>query len=309
MHWSRFLGIRVNQLFRNIGKAMRVAVVVFLPFLLSGCNTGVINPVGLVARVERLLLFDSLLLMLLIVVPVIVMSFLFAFRYRSGRNAKYTPDWSHNNTLEAICWGFPCVIVVVLAVWAWTSTHKLDPYKPLDIPGKPLEIQAVSLRWKWLFIYPEQNIATVNYVELPEGRQVAFKITSDAPMNGLFIPQLASQIYSMGGMRTQLHVVANKLGVFDGFSSNYSGDGFSEMNFKAHVVGQSQFDDWVGQMQKKNHELTIDEYARLAAPSSKAPVAFYSSVYPGLFDKIMMQFMMPNKEFYDRQSAQVVAGV
>lgn len=309
MRWNTFLGVRVDRLIKNVDWVLRAAVIFFLSILLSGCHTGVIHPVGFVARVERLLLFDSLLLMLLIVVPVIIMSFFFAFRYRSGRNAKYTPDWSHNNKLEAICWGFPCVIVVVLAVWAWESTHKLDPYRPLDVPGKPLEIQAVSLRWKWLFIYPEQNIATVNYVEMPEGRQVAFKITSDAPMNGLFIPQLASQIYSMGGMRTQLHIIANKLGTFDGFSSNYSGDGFSEMNFKAHVVTASHFSDWVGQMQQKHHELTIDEYAKIAVPSSNAPVIFYSSVYPGLFDKIMMQFMMPNKEFYDRQSAHVVSGV
>lgn len=305
MRWSHVLRARQQLLIW----LLRIALMGGLFSLLAGCHTGVVHPVGFVARVERLLLFDSLLLMLLVVVPVIVMSFLFAFKYRSGKGAKYTPEWAHNNKLEAVCWGVPCVIILVLAIWAWVSTHKLDPYHPLDVPGKPLQIQAVSLRWKWLFIYPEQHIAAVNYLEIPEGRQVVFDITSDAPMNGLFIPQLASQIYSMGGMRTKLHVVANKIGSYDGFSSNYSGDGFSDMTFKAHVVTASDFDAWVDAMHQKNNMLTIDEYARLAVPSSKAPVTLYSSVYPNLFHKIMMQFMMPNKEFYDRQSATITEGV
>lgn len=298
-----------NSFKRHFALYIRAALVIMLFSLLSGCHSGVIDPTGLVARAERKLLFDALLLMLIIVVPVILMSFIFAYKYRSGRGGKYSPNWSHNNLLESICWGVPCVIIVILSVWAWRSAHVYDPYRPLDVPGKPLTIQAVSLRWKWLFIYPEQNIATVNYVEMPLHRQVVFEITSDAPMNGLFIPQLASQIYSMGGMRTKLHVVAGKEGVFDGFSSNFSGDGFADMYFKAHVVSGHEFNSWVDTVKNKNRMLTIDEYTKLAEPSSKTPVAMYSSVYPKLFNKIMMQFMMPNQEFYDRKSAVVPLGV
>ena len=179
----------------------------------------------------------------------------------------------------------------------WISTHKLDPYRPLDVEGKPLTIQVVSLRWKWLFIYPEQNIATVNYIEIPVNRPVKFLITNDAPMNAFFIPQLAGQIYSMAGMQTQLHLIANHPGVYKGFSANYSGDGFSDMKFKVNVTkDEKSFDNWVYKVKNSMHNLDLAEYANLKKPSEANKVAYYSDVRPNLFSRIMMQFMQPNMD-------------
>jgi cytochrome o ubiquinol oxidase subunit 2 len=282
-------------------------------FLLTGCtnvHTGVLYPVGLVSSVERKLLFDALILMLIVVIPVIIMTFAFAIKYRRGKESTYTPNWAHNNWLEAVCWGVPLVIVVTLGVWAWNTTHKYDPYRVLDVPGgKPMVIQAVSLRWNWLFIYPEQHIATLNYLKLPVNRQIEFQITSDAPMNAFFIPQLASQIYAMAGMRTRLHAIASKTGKLHGFSANFSGKGFTDMNYPVYIVPQADFDHWATKMAYGHNPLTIPAYAKIAVPHVDAAAEFFSSVHPHLFQMIMNQFMLPHHNFYNRQAAKVVTGV
>lgn len=272
---------------------------------ISGCkfanlSSGVINPKGVIAYQEQKLMIDSVLFMLIVVVPVIILSFAFAWKYRaSNKKATYAPNWSHSSLLEWIWWGVPCVIILILAIMAWNTSHKLDPYRPIDgVKGKPITIQAVSLRWKWLFIYPDQNIATVNYIEIPKDRQIKFLITSDAPMNAFFIPQLASQIYSMAGMQTKLHLVANHNGVYKGFSANYSGDGFSDMKFNVKVESDKDFNTWVQKVKQVKHKLFIPEYKQLVKPSESNPVAYYSDVRPKLFKRIMMQYMMPNMELH-----------
>ena len=299
----------VSKLISAKRAIITIMAIFFASILLTGCHSGVLDPMGLVANEERKLLFDALMLMMIVVIPTIIMSFAFAIMYRKSKKAAYTPNWSHNNLLEAICWGVPCVLVIILAVWAWNTTHKYDPYRQLDVGGKPMVIQAVALRWKWLFIYPGKNIATVNYLEIPVGRQIEFQITSDAPMNAFFIPQLASQIYAMAGMRTRLHAIANKPGVMNGFSANFSGTGFTDMNYKVYAVSPSRFNHWAASVSQKHNPLTIAAYAKIAAPSMNTPPMYYSAVHPHLFRMIMMQFMMPHMNFYNRQANKLVTGV
>ncbi len=219
--------------------------------LLGGCNMEILSPKGDIGAQEKTLLFTATGLMLIVVIPVIVMTLAFAWKYRaSNTQAEYKPDWHHSNRIEAVVWLVPCVIIAILGWITWESTHKLDPYRPLDSEVKPVTIQAVSLDWKWLFIYPEQGIATVNEIAFPKDTPVNFQITSDSVMNSFFIPQLGSQIYSMAGMMTKLHLIANEEGVFDGISANYSGGGFSGMRFKAIATSEQGFQDWVAKEAK-----------------------------------------------------------
>ena len=274
-----------------------------MTILLSGCSHlsgGILHPKGFIASQEKTLMLDSIALMLIVVIPVIIMSLAFAFRYRAknNNNSTYKPNWSHSLFLESIWWGIPCIIIVVLGIMTWRSTHKLDPYRPLDMPGKPILVEAVALEWKWLFIYPKQKIATLNYLTLPKNRQVEFWITSDAPMSSFFIPQLASQIYAMAGMRTRLHLVANQEGVYQGLNSQYNGDGFSEMKFKVKVTSQVNFNKWVNSVKQSKLTLNIPEYQKIVKPTKANPAELYGSVVPKLFNRIMMQYRKPNMDLH-----------
>lgn len=266
-----------------------------MTLLLTSCKYAVLNPKGMVAATEKDLIILATNLMLIVVIPVIILSLVIAWRYRaSNTKAAYTPNWSHSYLLEAIWWTIPIIIITILATITWRSTHSLDPYKPLDVKGKPLVIQAVALDWKWLFIYPEQNIATVNFVEFPAHRPVHFDITADAPMNSFMITQLASQIYAMGGMKTQLNLIADEPGDYRGMSTNFSGEGFSGMRFVARAAASPQaFNDWVNNEKRTHRALSIDAYNELAKPSSYNPVKTYAPVAPGLFNHIIMKFMKP----------------
>lgn len=263
--------------------------------LLASCSHAVLlDPKGMIAASEKKLLIDATLLMLLVVIPVILITFYFAWRYRaSNKKATYRPNDAHNNTIEIVCWTIPIIIVAILGVMTWVSSHKLDPYRPIPNVGKPITIQAISLNWKWLFIYPKQHIATVNYLQIPVDRQIRFLITSDAPMNSLEIPRLAGQIYAMGGMRTQLHMVANEKGVYRGFSSNYSGAGFAGMHFKVHVTSAKDYNRWVRKTKRSPKKLTLATYNQLMKDSENNLVVYYSHVVPKLFENVIMKFMKP----------------
>lgn len=213
-------------------------------------------------------------------------------KYREGnKKAKYTPDWGHSLVAEIIWWGVPLVLIVILGVITWKSTHALNPYKEIVNGKKPVAIQVVALDWKWLFIYPEQEIATVNYIQFPENTPVNFSISADAPMNSFWIPQLGGQIYAMPGMTTKLSLIANETGVFRGMSSNISGDGFAGMTFKAESSREEEFESWVSKVKSSGNYLTNDEYKQLVKPSKNNPVKVYSGVESGLFNKIVMQYM------------------
>jgi len=268
-----------------------LAVVALTVYFVSTHNIPVLEPKGLISMKERELIITCSALMLIVVIPVLVLSVVFAWKYREGRGSKHTPDWEHNNIAECCWWGIPVVIIIILAVITWKTSHDLNPFKPIENGKKSIEIQAVALNWKWLFIYPEQGIATVNYVQFPEQTPIDFVITADAPMNAFWIPQLGGQIYAMPAMRTTLHLLANEPGEFDGRSSNISGKGFAGMVFKAVSSTEQDFDSWVAQVKGSEKELTWGEYRDLVEPSEYNPVEVYGKVENQLFDQILMQYM------------------
>jgi cytochrome o ubiquinol oxidase subunit 2 len=276
-----------------------------LPILLSGCGTVLMNPSGDVAIQQRNLIIMSTVLMLLIIVPVIVLTLVFARRYRAdNKDAVYDPDWHHSTQLEVVIWSAPLAIIIALGAITWLATHTLDPYRPLTrldasrpLPPdvKHLDIQVVALDWKWLFLYPEQGIATVNELVAPVDVPVSFKITSATVMNSFFIPALAGQVYAMAGMQTQLHAVINREGVYNGFSANYSGAGFSRMNFAFHGMSQEGFDQWVAKVKEGGEPLDRAGYLELEKPSERTPVQHFASVENGLYDAILNMCVTPGK--------------
>lgn len=274
---------------------LAAAGVLFFVYLLSGHSWQVLNPMGTIALKERNLMQTALILMLIIVIPVFILTFTIAWKYRaSNTKATYTPNWDKSAWLETIWWGFPCLIILILAVVTWNSSHDLDPFKPINASSKAITIQVVSLDWKWLFIYPDQDIATVNYVQFPENTPVNFVLTSDAPMNSFWIPQLGGQVYTMPGMSMQLHLIATQKGSFNGSSANLSGRGFAGMKFIATSSSQADFDTWVQTVKKSAVRLSLDEYMKLAEPSENTPVHYYSSNEPGLYDTVVLKYMGPD---------------
>lgn len=264
----------------------------------SNHNVAVLNPKGIVAEEQRQLLVTATLLMAIVVVPVFALTFGIAWRYRaSNKKAKYSPDLSGSKVAEAIWWLIPLAIIIILAGLAITSSRNLDPYRPLTSSKKPLKVQVIALQWKWLFIYPEHNVASVNRLPLPTDTPVEFTITSDAPMNSFWIPQLGGQVYAMAGMSTKLHLQASQTGDYRGSSANISGDGFAGMTFTAHATPQEEFDAWVAGARKSANVLSLDTYNELSKPSKDVPPASYSfpSTYAGLYDTVVMKYMTPQK--------------
>jgi cytochrome o ubiquinol oxidase subunit II len=279
---------------KQVRRSTRLAGVltVALAALLSGCKASLLEPAGRIAADEKALIITSTLLMLIVVLPVIFLTLYFAWKYRaSNTSATYMPNWSYSHRIEAVVWAVPIAIVTVLGIITWKTTHELDPFRPLDSTVKPITIQVVSLDWKWLFIYPEQHIATVNEIQFPAGTPVNFKITSDTVMNVFFIPQLGSQIYAMAGMQTQVNLIADQPGVFDGLSTNFSGAGFPDMTFTATATSQAGFDAWVAKVKASGNRLGLDNYADLAKPSSKDPVKYFANVEPVLFTAVLDKYM------------------
>ena len=280
--------------------------------LLGGCNMTLLNPTGQVGLEQRNLIITATLLMLLVVVPVIVMTFLFAWKYRaSNKDAIYTPKWSHSTKIEVAVWTIPVLIIIALGYITYISTHELDPYRPIESDVKPITIEVVALDWKWLFIYPEQGIATVNKIVFPAHTPINFKITSDAVMNSFFIPGLGGQIYAMAGMQTKLHLIADRNAEMDGISANYSGAGFTGMKFKAISTTQEDFDAWVNEVKKSPKQLDQAEYAALAKPSQNNPVELYSSVTPNQFQIIVDKYegMKPGPKVNHEKKEKEVAHV
>ncbi len=255
----------------------------------------VFEPKGLIATEERGLIIHAVLLMLIVVIPVFILAFTIAWRYRAGNTkATYTPDWENSPMEELIWWAIPFEIILVLGALTWSSTHDLDPYKPLTATSTSMVVQVVALDWKWLFIYPELGIATVNEVDFPAGVPVEFQITADAPMNSFWIPQLGGQIYAMTGMVTMLHLVADEPGVFNGYSANYSGEGFADMKFAAKARTPDDFAAWVVEVRRTQHALDADAYAQLRQPGTST-VQIYTPASKDLYNSVVMKFMSPEK--------------
>ncbi|WP_233854992.1 ubiquinol oxidase subunit II [Paraburkholderia sp. HD33-4] len=263
-----------------------------LMLLLSGCsNLDILNPKGSVGLAERDLIATSTWAMLIVVVPVIALTLYFAWRYRaSNRNAEYRPGWTHSTAIEVAVWTIPTLIILFLAVLTWKSTHELDPYRPLESQVKPINVEVVALDWKWLFIYPDLGIASVNQLAIPVGTPVNFRITSDTVMNSFFIPQLGGQIYAMAGMQTRLHLIADHTGDYAGLAANFSGKGFSDMKFRTLATSTEDFNAWVAKVRASSDRLDMDRYHAVSEPSEKDPVRYFSTVDPKLFNNIIARY-------------------
>lgn len=309
--------------------------------LLTGCGGDIVifNSKGQIGIEQRDLIIISFVLMLLVVIPAILMTFYFGWKYRQGNaSSEYLPTWAHSTKIEIVVWGVPVLIICALAYLAGTTSHSLDPYKPItadkiaqsvqnnpdqalanQVKKQPVTIQVVAEQWKWVFIYPEQNIATVNEIVFPVNTPVNFRITSNAAMNSFFIPQLGGQVYAMAGMQTQLHLIANELsdkdgkpgfGADDGYrgmSANYSGFGFSNMRFRAHSVTDEEYAAWVNQVKASPNALTMDALHALRddpknRPHHPNPVMYFSSVQPNLFKTIIDQYMAAQHSHTSSQS-------
>jgi len=260
---------------------------------LTACeHLELMNPKGDIGAQEKTLILVALGLMLLVVIPVMVLTVFFAWRYRAtNTKATYAPDWAHSTKIEAIVWTIPCLIVGILAVMIWETTHSLDPYKPLDSKVPPVRVEVMALNWKWLFIYPDYGVASVNHLAIPAGTPINFTLTAESMMNSFFIPQLGTQIYAMAGMRTRLHLIADEQGTYDGLSSAFSGPGFSDMHFDVVATSPADFDKWVAQVKSSPLTLNAENYRSLEAPSIKNPAAVYANVDPGIFDSVVNRYM------------------
>jgi cytochrome o ubiquinol oxidase subunit 2 len=274
-----------------------VSITGAVTFFILNNDIAILEPAGTVAEKQRNLLIFGALLSLIVIVPVFAMTFYIVWKYREGnKKAKYQPEWDRSKLIETIWWGVPLALITILSVVTWKSSHDLDPFKALDSDKKPLTVQVVALQWKWLFIYPEQGIASVNYVQFPEDRPVTFEITSDAPMNSFWIPKLGGQIYAMAGMTTKLHLMADEQGSYAGSSANISGKGFSGMRFTAKATSEADFNAWVDTVKYGSQQLTIDEYNELTEPNENNPVAYYAPVEDELYDSVIMKYMTPGMD-------------
>jgi len=269
-----------------------VGIGLLIALILNLDSADVLNPAGIIAEKELGLMVFATLLMLVIVIPVFVLTFFISWKYREGNTkAKYTPDWDRNRKLETIWWGFPLLIITILSVVTWQSSHDLDPFRPISSNAKPLTIQVVALQWRWLFIYPEQKIATLNFVEIPKDRPVEFRLTSDAPMNSFWIPALGGQMYAMSGMSTELNLSANKTGTYQGRSANISGHGFAGMDFEARVSPQTNFNNWANSARQSAYNMGVDEYEALAKQSTDHREVSYALADDNLYNKVIMKYM------------------
>ena len=288
----------VSPLHRLRRSGLRRWLVLCAAVLVASCRqAGVLDPQGPIAAQELLLLINSTAIMLVVVVPVILATFAFAWWYRSSNDrAGRGLDESYEGRLEFVLWSIPTLIVILLGGVIWIGSHQLDPRSPIAANVDPLRVDVVALDWKWLFIYPDQGVATVNQLVVPAGTPVRFRLTSATVMNSFFIPQLGSQIYTMGGMTTHLNLLADRPGEYPGFSANFSGDGFAEMRFIAKAVPAGDFKSWVTQVRGGGSALDDARYAEVAKPSKAVPPTTYRSVEPNLFERIIDQTISGSKK-------------
>ena len=255
---------------------------------------GVLDPQGPIAAAERTILGNATVIMLAVIVPVIVLTLVFAWWFRAGnRWARRDPEWAYSGAIEVTVWSIPMLVVLFLAGIGWIGSHDLDPPRPLASKTPALDVQVVSLDWKWLFIYPGLGVASVNRMVVPAGTPLHLNLTSSSVMNSFFVPQLGSQIYTMGGMTTTLHLQADRTGTYPGMSAQFSGDGFSDMRFDAVATSPAQFEQWVADARRAGGRLDVEAYKQLAMPSVAASTPTYGQVAPGLFHAILERTTTP----------------
>lgn len=264
-------------------------------YVLNHEKTLLTHPKGIIAQSELSVIITSYLLMLIIILPTFVLLFVVAWKYHAkNKKAKYDPEQKPRAFKEVILWIIPSSVIAVMAVITWDVAHKLDPYRPLVSDIRPLTIQVVALDWKWLFIYPEQGIATVNLIQFPEKVPIHFDLAADgSPMNSFWVPQLSGQIYAMTGMITQLNIMADEIGEYAGRAAEINGRGYADMTFVVKSTSQSDFEEWVAKVKKSPLKLTSSVYNEMIKPSEKNPIALYSDVDDGLFNDLVMKYMHP----------------
>ena len=258
----------------------------------GGCSqVPLLDPKGPIGDGERFVIIAAFVLMLIVVIPVFILSHWFSWKYRaSNTKATYSPKWSYSSKIDLAMWLVPIAIVMALGVVSWRGTHSLDPYKPVASGVKPISIEVVSLDWKWLFIYPNHDIAVVNQLVFPAGTPLTFRITSDTVLASFFIPQLGSQIYAMAGREARLHLLADEPGTYAGHNQQFSGRGYADMHFKAMAVSPEQFDAWVQKTKKSAEKLDTARYEEIAKPGIPHAVQYFSPVEPGLFEHILHKY-------------------
>ena len=290
--WPNAAGLA--QRLRSTSARAGRCVVVMTPFFLTACQPAVLDPQGSIGIAEKTILIDSLAIMLAIVVPTIAATLGFAWWFRaSNSRATYLPDWAYSGRIELVVWAIPLHVIILVGGVAWIGSHDLDPAKPLASDTSPLEIQGVSLDWKWLFIYPSERVASVNQLVVPAGVPIHFSLTSASVMNAFFVPQLGSMIYTMNGMRTQLNLRADAPGTFLGLSSHYSGDGFSGMHFDVRALPPAQFAAWIDATRNSGPILDAGTYTALARQSMNASPFTFRAADPELFQQIVTQQLPP----------------
>lgn len=291
-----------KRIFRRVFQVLfscfiALAIIGVFIFVTQGRDIPLLNTGGTIAHQERDLIILTFVLGLAVVIPVLILLFAVAWRYRAGnKKAKYEPEMEGNLKLETLWWGIPFVIIIILGIITHVSTHALDPYKKLESSVKPVEIQVVALEWKWLFIYPENDIATLNYINIPEDTPINLTLTSDAPMNSFWVPALAGQVYTMNGMSTKLHFMADSVGSYNGSSANISGDGFSQMRFKVNSMSSTDFSNWVFKSANSQKLLTTETYQGLAKPSKNDGEITYVLMNDNLYNEIINKYMSHGDE-------------
>lgn len=289
----------------NYNNCFKKLSLIIMFFSLNGCNSLLLNPHGLIAVEECSLILISFIMMLFIIIPVIFMSIYFPLKYcLKNKNQRYEPDWSDSKKIEIVVWSVPILIISFLAYLSWNYTHKLEPKKSIVSFYKPIKINVVALDWKWLFIYPDYHIATINEIMLPVNRPVTFRITSNSVMNSFFIPSLGSQIYAMPGMVTQLNLIANSPGKYKGMSSNYSGRGFSNMKFTAiSTRNDAMFKNWIKKITKSSNKLNTEKmFNVISKPNENYSVKYFSDVKKDLFSQIVNQYSIQNLSVLDKNT-------
>jgi cytochrome o ubiquinol oxidase subunit 2 len=286
--------VRFHVCKSGLARACRGSLLGLCSFGLTGCSGGVLDPIGPVGADDATILIDATVIMLAIVIPTILLAFWMAWRYRaSNTKSEYLPYWSYSGRIEAIVWAIPILTIMFIGGVIWIGSYKLDPFRPLPSKTPPVEVQVVSLDWKWLFIYPQQGVATVNQLVLPAGTPVHFSITSASVFNAFFIPRMGSMIYAMPGMVSQLHLQADKPGEVWGTSAQFSGDGFSDMQFQVRSVPAADFGAWAAGVRAAGPVLDQAAYASLLRQSQREPVRTFRAVDPQLFQAVATQKIAP----------------
>lgn len=287
-------GKRVLYRLFQVALSVFVAALIIgaLVFVTYGRDIPVLSPAGTIADDQRLLILITVALGVFVVVPVFILLFAIGWRYRaSNRKAVYQPDMDGHRGLELLWWGIPCLIILVLGVITVIYTHKLDPYRALESDVEPVKVQVISLQWRWLFIYPEQGVATLNYLNIPEKTPIDFTITSDGAMNSLWIPALAGQVYAMSGMSTQLHIMADGVGTHHGSSANISGEGYADMNFKVYSMTQTDYDEWLEKARLSDNVLNTSTYKEVAKETRGGPETTFRLEGADVYDSVIMKYM------------------